>query len=96
MKYFISFLIMPILLSAQIMEDIFEEDKFMYLPNERSDWSEKIEENYSYIYHFVKFQLKFSENLKTESKNTSIYLYHKGQADAYKDVLKFMYNLPAD
>jgi hypothetical protein len=93
MKYFITLLLMPMLLSAQLKEDILEEGKFMYLPAERNDWEDKIVDDRSYIYHYTRWQLKVSEALKDESKTTSIFLYHKGQADAYKDILKFIENL---
>jgi hypothetical protein len=96
MKYFISFMLMPILLSAQLMEDIFEEGKFIYMPVEPNYWEDRIMDNFSYIYKYAKYQLKASEKLKAEGASTLIYYYHKGQADAYKDLLKFMDTLPED
>ncbi len=96
MKFILGLMMAPMILSAQLVEDIFQEGKFIYMPVESNHWEDRIVDNYSYIYHYAKLQLKVSDKLKDESKTTSIYLYHKGQSDAYKDVLKFMDNLPPE
>ena len=92
MKYFISLILIPTLLSAQMKEDIFEDIDMKTIFDESKEPS--VEDitvsRETMVYYYALVKKNQSLRLRDKTKSTSQYIYHRGQFDAYNDILEYI------
>jgi|WetSurMetagenome_2_1015567.scaffolds.fasta_scaffold658870_1 hypothetical protein len=91
MKYILGLMLAPLLLSAQMKEDLLDDIdmKTIFVQENSTDIDDLISPDDHYAHYYAKYKVAEISRLMKETKSTSIYIYHKGQLDAYQDIIYY-------
>ena len=76
---------------AQMREDLFDDIdmKTIFVQENNTDIDDLLLPNDHYAHYYAKYKVAEISRLMKETKSTSIYIYHKGQLDAYQDIIYY-------
>jgi hypothetical protein len=95
MKCIIGLMIAPMLLTAQMREDLFDDVdmKTIFIEENGNPLNDLLFAHDHYAHYYAKYKVAEISRRMTETKSTSVYIYYKGQLDAYLDIINYFEDL---